>query len=68
MAGACLDVFVEEPLPPQHPFWDEPAITIWPHVAAQTNPDTAADQVAAAIVAAANDSPLVNRVDRDRGY
>ena len=68
LAGACLDVFVEEPLPPQHPFWDEPAITIWPHVAAQTNPDTAADQVAAAIVAAANDSPLVNRVDRDRGY
>ena len=68
LAGACLDVFVEEPLPPQHPFWLEPAITIWPHVAAQTNPDTAGDQVAAAIMAAAGDQPLSNRVDKARGY
>ena len=68
LAGACLDVFVEEPLPPQHPFWEEPAITIWPHVAAQTNPDTAGDQVAAAILAAASDQPLSNRVDKARGY
>ena len=66
--GACLDVFVEEPLPPQHPFWQEPAITIWPHVAAQTNPDTAADQVAAAIKAAAEGAPLSNLVDKTRGY
>ena len=66
--GACLDVFVEEPLPPQHPFWQEPAITIWPHVAAQTNPDTAADQVAAAIRAAAEGAPLSNLVDKGRGY
>ena len=68
LAGACLDVFVEEPLPPQHPFWEEPAITIWPHVAAQTNPDTAGDQVAAAIMAAASDQPLPNRVYTKRGY
>ena len=61
LAGACLDVFVEEPLPPQHPFWEEPAITIWPHVAAQTNPDTAGDQVAAAIMAAASDQPLAKQ-------
>lgn len=66
--GACLDVFAEEPLPPQHPFWQEPAITIWPHVAAQTNPDTAADQVAAAIRAAATGAPLSNLVDKSRGY
>jgi glyoxylate/hydroxypyruvate reductase len=66
--GACLDVFAEEPLPPHHPFWQEPAITIWPHVAAQTNPDTAADQVAAAIRAAAEGAPLSNLVDKGRGY
>jgi glyoxylate/hydroxypyruvate reductase A len=66
--SACLDVFVEEPLPPQHPFWQEPAITIWPHVAAQTNPDTAADQVAAAIRASAEGAPLSNLVDKGRGY
>jgi len=68
LAGACLDVFATEPLPVDHPFWEEPAITIWPHVAAQTNPDTAADQVAAAITAAANNQPLSNLVDKKRGY
>ena len=68
LAGACLDVFATEPLPADHPFWEEPAITIWPHVAAQTNPDTAADQVAAAITAAANNQPLFNLVDKKRGY
>ena len=51
IAGAALDVFATEPLPPNHPFWAHPAITVWPHVAAQTNPNTAAQQVAAAITA-----------------
>ncbi len=66
--GACLDVFAEEPLPHHHPFWKEPSITIWPHVAAQTNPDTAADQVAASIRATIEGAPVSNLVDRVRGY
>ena len=40
-----------EPLPVKHPFWAHPAIAVWPHVAAQTNPNSAAQQVAAAITA-----------------
>jgi len=68
LAGACLDVFVTEPLPDKHPFWDEPAITIWPHVAAQTNPDTAADQVARAIQSVINGQKPDNLVDKKRGY
>ncbi len=68
LAGATLDVFEEEPLPITHPFWDEPRITIWPHVAAQTNPDTAALQVAEAIRAVHAGKLPANLVDRQRGY
>lgn len=68
LSGASLDVFETEPLPQDHPFWDHPHITIWPHVAAQTNPQTAAMQVARALVAFANGSQPDNLVDRQKGY
>jgi glyoxylate/hydroxypyruvate reductase A len=68
IAGAALDVFATEPLPANHPFWAHPAITVWPHVAAQTNPNTAAKQVAAAITAIMAGQEPDNRVDWQRGY
>ena len=68
IAGATLDVFEHEPLPNNHPFWDESRITIWPHVAAQTNPETAAQQVADAIMAVRAGHVPANLVDRQRGY
>ena len=68
LGGAALDVFAVEPLPSSHPFWDEPKITLWPHVAAQTNPKTAAKQVAAAITAVLAGKVPDNRVDPERGY
>jgi phosphoglycerate dehydrogenase-like enzyme len=33
IAGAALDVFVEEPLPPEHPFWGMENAIITPHMA-----------------------------------
>jgi phosphoglycerate dehydrogenase-like enzyme len=36
IAGAALDVFVEEPLPPESPFWDLDNLFITPHTAAVT--------------------------------
>lgn len=33
LCGAALDVFVPEPLPPQHPYWGHPRVTLTPHVA-----------------------------------
>jgi len=32
IAGAALDVFSQEPLPPDHPFWSLPNVLITPHV------------------------------------
>ena len=32
IAGAVLDVFRTEPLPPAHPFWTTPGITVLPHI------------------------------------
>ena len=67
LGGAALDVFAVEPLPGEHVFWSHPKVRVWPHVAAQTNAVSAADQVARAITAMmAGDEPA-NRVDWARG-
>ena len=36
LAGATLDVFRTEPLPNEHPFWQQPKITLTPHTSART--------------------------------
>lgn len=33
LGGAALDVFEQEPLPPEHPLWREPRALLTPHVA-----------------------------------
>lgn len=68
LSGAALDVFAVEPLAPDHPFWEEDKITIWPHVAAQTNPHTAALQVSQAIQACLVGKQPAHQVNRERGY
>jgi glyoxylate/hydroxypyruvate reductase A len=65
---AVLDVFQTEPLPPDHPFWQHPRITVLPHVAAITRPGTGAEDIFANYRRAVAGQGLANRVDPGRGY
>jgi glyoxylate/hydroxypyruvate reductase len=70
LSRAILDVFHLEPLPSEHPFWKHPQITVTPHVAAETDPHTAAHVIAANVRAFRSGrlSEVVGLVDRSRGY
>jgi len=68
LAGAFLDVFADEPLPPQHPFWRHPKVIVTPHVAALTLPGPGAEEVAANIQRIRQGEAPHGLVDRKRGY
>ncbi|MCT8328359.1 2-hydroxyacid dehydrogenase [Albidovulum sediminis] len=68
IAQATLDVFRVEPLPPGHPFWAHPKVTVTPHVAADTRTATAAGVVAENIRRGEAGEPFLYLVDRKLGY
>jgi len=68
LSHAVLDVFHREPLPPEHPYWVHPRVTVLPHVAAQTDARSAAEIVARNVRALRQGQPLQYLVDRERGY
>jgi glyoxylate/hydroxypyruvate reductase A len=68
LAGAALDVFPKEPLAAGHPFWTHPRIIVTPHVASLTQPASAAPRIAEGIDRLERGLPLLDVVDRDRGY
>ncbi len=68
LAHATLDVFRTEPLPAEHPFWAHPRVTVTPHIASETRPETAAETVAANLRRGEDGSPLLHVVNRARGY
>jgi len=68
LSGAALDVQRREPLPADDPLWSVPGITITPHIAAQPSTETVADQFVASIRALQRGEPMLNEVDRARGY
>lgn len=49
LSHATLDVFRQEPLPRDHAFWTRPDVTVTPHNAALTGPESGARQVAEGI-------------------
>ncbi|MFO1142560.1 MAG: glyoxylate/hydroxypyruvate reductase A [Amaricoccus sp.] len=65
---ATLDVFRNEPLPPEHPYWAHPRVTVTPHIASETRPETASEAIARNIRRGEDGEPFLNLVDRATGY
>ena len=68
LAGATLDVFATEPLPPDHPFWRRREIVITPHVSAETELEPAIEQVADKLARWSRGETVSGGIDRARGY
>ncbi len=66
--AASLDVFRKEPLPEDSRFWSHPKVILTPHSAADSDPATICNYVAAQIARFEADGSLQNLVDRARGY
>ncbi len=65
---ATLDVFAEEPPPSDHPFWAHPRVTMTPHVASLTVPETAAEGIVEGMRRARTGEALRHVVDLAQGY
>lgn len=68
LAGATLDVFRTEPLPPGHPFWTHPSITVTPHTSARTLRSESIAQIAGKLIALQRGQAVAGIVDSARGY
>ena len=70
IAGAGLDVFEVEPLPPDHPLWEMENVIITPHVAgysprvAERHQQVLLDNIGRFL----EGQPLLNTVDKERWY
>ena len=70
IAAAALDVFSEEPLPPNNPLWKLPNVLISPHISGVSSfyGIRAAQMFAENLNRYSSGSPLLNEVDSELGY
>ena len=68
LAAAVLDVFEQEPLPRDHPFWHTRNLTITAHIAASSRPADIAELFHANYMRFVTGQPLAYLVDFDKGY
>jgi phosphoglycerate dehydrogenase-like enzyme len=70
IGGAVLDVFVREPLPPDHPLWSMENVLVLPHTTWRS-PQVHQRQISLFVENLRryrNGEPLLNRVDPQTGY
>ncbi len=68
IAGAVLDVFRIEPLPPSHQFWVTPGLTLTPHIAGPTDPSRMVDLFLSNLSLFQSGQPLNGLIDFNRDY
>jgi glyoxylate/hydroxypyruvate reductase A len=68
LSGAALDVFDEEPLPEDHPFWEHPKISITPHTASITDPVSISKTVAQNAKRLQRREKLLDTISVEKGY
>ena len=65
---AVLDVFRTEPLPPEHPYWDEPNVLVTPHCASKPDPISGSVSILKKMEQFLNGEPIEGIVNRTRAY
>jgi len=65
---ATMDVYDVEPLPPDDPYWTHPRVTVTPHIASVTRPETASRALVAQIARHQRGEQFLHVVDRVQGY
>ncbi len=65
---AILDVFAEEPLPPESPLWSHPKVVVTPHHSGPSTPRAMVPDILPNLRRFAEGRPVVDAVDRARGY
>ena len=68
IAGAVLDVFDREPLPPSHPLWRVDNVVVTPHISGPSTPDAIAPVFNDNLARYLAGRPLRHVVDRQQGY
>ena len=68
LAGSMLDVFHEEPLAKDHPYWSHPNVIVTPHISAATPIKDACAQIVAKISALQRGELVSGVVDPNVGY
>ncbi|WP_045047973.1 2-hydroxyacid dehydrogenase [Rouxiella chamberiensis] len=68
LGAAVLDVTDPEPLPADDALWSHPAVWITPHIASQTQPETAVNALLANLQCFEQGRPMQGEIDKIRGY